>query len=270
MNRGEPLDRDRLSVVAGALLLGLALERFLDVPARTLAVYVLGSPLGVNLSAGTISVLLVAGLAVTGTESLMRRHPLVAGTTALFWIIPGLLGVALASWLSHIVGLGAWTVGLGASAILVPLALAGEYAAVDANKRREPWRLWAQQGLIYLIAALLFTRIYDLGARSLFSSTAVFVVTALLAARLFWPITGQPGSSFLYGGSMGVVLGQMTWVLNYGRLSGWRGGLLLLLLFYVLAGLIGQYLGGRFDRRLIAEYGAIGVIGLVAIVLAAP
>jgi len=44
-----------------------------------------------------------------------------------------------------------------------------------------------------------------------------------------------------------------------------QGGLLLLAFFYVVAGIIQQYLSGRFDRQIILEYGGVGVLALVVI-----
>jgi len=43
--------------------------------------------------------------------------------------------------------------------------------------------------------------------------------------------------------------------------------LLLLALFYVVVGLIQQYLYGRFNRQVVLEYGGVGIIALLVIVL---
>jgi hypothetical protein len=69
---------------------------------------------------------------------------------------------------------------------------------------------------------------------------------------------------------MALVLGQLTWVLNYSRLSSPQGGALLLLAFYTLAGLMQQYLAGRFDRQVVQEYGAVALIGVLLLALIAP
>lgn len=61
--------------------------------------------------------------------------------------------------------------------------------------------------------------------------------------------------------------GQLVWILNYWHLSGLRGGLLLLLFFYLLTGIL---LTGRFNRQLIIEYGSITLIALLGIFLLAP
>ncbi|MCI0398322.1 MAG: hypothetical protein L0332_07525 [Chloroflexi bacterium] len=271
MNSKAEIDRDLLSVVTGALLLSLALARFVDTPVRSLATTVFGSQVGLTLSATTLMLLITAGMAVAGMESLVRTHPLVrqgqAGHTIIFWIAPALLALALAGWLERIEVLGLWTAALLAGAVLIPLALAAEYAAVDPKRRGEGWQPWAHTILIHLIVVGLLALIYDLRARSLLSGPAVFLVTTLLAARLLWPATGRLGASFLYGGVVGLALGEMIWMLNYWRLSTLRGGLLLLLFFYVTAGLLQQYLTGRFGRQVVLEYLGITALSLLVIAL---
>jgi hypothetical protein len=272
MNPNEPIDRDRLSVVTGATVLALALARFLDAPIRPLSTNVFGSPLGVNLSATTLMLLLITGLAVTGVEGLIRSHPLARqgqiGRTFIYWFVPGILALTLAGWLNQVENLGVWTAALLGSSILLPLAFAAEYAAVLPEKRPEPLLQWAHAALIHLVAVLAFALVFEWRARSLLSGTAVVLLATLLAARLFWPQANKPADAFVYGAAVGLILGQFTWVLNYSRLSSLRGGLLLLLAFYVSAGLIQQFMQGRFNRQVVWEYSGVAVIALLVVLLA--
>lgn len=265
------LDRDRLSVLSGALVLGLALGRFIDVPVRSVALDVLGSPLGLNLSAATMMLLLSAGLGATAMESLVRSHPLAIGgqltRTVMYWIMPALLVLGLAGWLMAFDRVGAWTAGIIVSAILVPLALAAEYANVDPADRERPAARWGERALIFLVAFLLFSRIYDLGARALVSGSAVFAVSALLAARYLWFEAGRLREAFLYGATIGLLLSLFAWAVNYWSLSAMQGGLLLLLLFYSLIGLIQQSLTGLFNRRMVVEYSIVLLVGLLIVIL---
>jgi hypothetical protein len=265
------LDRDRLSVLSGALILGLALGRFLETPARAVGLDVLGSPLGINLSETTVLLLITAGLGVTAVESLVRSHPLARrgqlGRSVMHWIMPSLLVLGLAAWLLAFEDVGVWTAGVLVSAILIPPALAVEYANVDPDNRRRPIVRWGERALIYVAAFLLFSRIYDLRARALLSSPAVFALGALLAARYLRFEAGDVRQAFLYGGTAGFLLGLFNWAFNYWGLSAMQGGLLLLLLFYALVGLIQGSLAGRFGRQLLLEYGVVLFVGLIVIVL---
>ena len=265
------LDRDRLSVLSGALVLGLALGRFLEAPIRPLGIDVLGSPLGINLSVTTVLLLVTAGLGATAVESLVRSHPLARQgqlkRTVMYWIMPALLALGLAAWLLAFEEVGLWTAGMLACAILAPLALAIEYANVDPGERDRPVTRWGERALIFMVAFLLYSRIYDLNVRALLSSTAVFGVTTLLAARFLWLEVGSARQAFLYGATAGLLLGLLNWAVNYWSLSAMQGGLLLLVVFYVLAGLIQQSLSGRFSRQVVLEYGIVLLVGLLIVVL---
>ena len=269
----EPFDRDRFGVVSGALLLAMALARLLDVSGRPLEVMALGSPLGITLSETTLMLLIIAGLAVTGVESLVRTHPRARrgelDRSLMFWIVPALLCVGLVAWLNGVEDLGLWTLGLLVATFLVPLALLAEYMAVSPDVRRSGWLIWGQMLLVHLVALLLFTTIYGARLRGLLAGPAVLLATTLLAARLFWIVCSNVRLAFLYGAVAGLVLGQLVWVLNYWRLSSQRGGLLLLLFFYVVVGLLQQFLHGRFGRRVVLEYGGIALLVLAAIFLMA-
>jgi hypothetical protein len=272
MNSREPIDRDRLSVIAGATLLALALARFLDAPIRPFSVNAFGSPLGINLSATTLMLLLITGLAVTGVEGLIRSHPLARqgkiGRTFIHWFVPGVLALALAGWLSRVENLGVWTVALLGSSLLLPVALAAEYAAVLPENRQAALLQWSHSALIHLVAVLAFALVFEWRARSLLSGTAVVLLATLLAVRLFWPQANRPADALVYGAAVGLILGQLTWVLNYWRLSSLRGGLLLLLAFYVTAGLIQQFMLGRFNRQVVWEYSGVAVVALLVVLVA--
>lgn len=269
------IDRDRLSVVTGAMMLALALARLLEAPARPIQVSVLGSPLGFNLSETTVLLLIVGGMAATGVESLVRAHPLVQDETirrtVVFWIVPVLVAVALAAWLSRLQNVGLWTLGMIATAILLPLAFSAEYAAVSPQLRRDTWLQWIYNVLIHLVALILFSAVYDARLRGLVGGPVLFFAGMLLAARLFWALTNNTRQAALYGAVVGLVLSQLLLILNYWPLSGLQGGLLLLLGFYLLAGLLQHYLtSGRLEQRFVLEYGGVATLALLLILVAAP
>lgn len=273
-------DFDLLSVLTGTMVLALALTRFLEIPLRPLLqMTIFGSPLSLNVSALNLMILVVLGLAVTGTAVFLRSHPFWDQAdikhTTMFWIVPGLLSMALLAWLNRLHGGWGWTAVLLGCAILLPLALLVEYGEVDASTQAVNGWSRVQLALIYLTAVILFTVIYDARLRSLVSGTAVLLIGTLLAARLFWLLTPNLHQTFLYAAIVGLALGQMTWVFNYWQLSGLQGGFLLLLVFYGLTGLLQEYLAGQFEdtrngRRILLEYGGILVIGLVLVGTAVP
>ena len=73
-----------------------------------------------------------------------------------------------------------------------------------------------------------------------------------------------------YGGIIGLVLGQVTWALNYWVLPGLTGGLLLLLIFYLLVGIAQQGLQDRLTARVMWEFVVFGLIAVTLIALVGP
>ena len=64
--------------------------------------------------------------------------------------------------------------------------------------------------------------------------------------------------------------GEVTWALNYWVVRELVGGAVLLLLFYVLAGLNEVILRGELTRRLLVEYVGVGVVGFLLILSTGP
>lgn len=262
------IERGRFGTVVGGLLLALALSRLIELPTRPIQVSILGSPLGVNLSGTTLVVLIVAGLAVTGMQSLLSLHPAARREPGapwfMYYLIPVLLGAALVLWLRQIDDLGRWTLALVASAILIPSALVAEYktASLTPPERGGAWLQWGRMVLIHLIALILFVVIYGMGLRRLLGGPAVWLVTVLLGARFFWGLTGELRRSFAYGAAAGLAPAVTLWVINIWQLSSLRGGWLLLLAFYLAVNLFKERLAHRLDRRVALEYAAVGLLGL--------
>lgn len=271
----ERVDRDRIGVVTGGLLLALALARVLDVPTRPYEFTVFGSPLGFDLSETTILFLIIGGMAASGVEGLVRAHPLMKQAprerTVVYWIAPAVLAVALASWLNGLEEMGLWILGIAAAALLIPLALVAEYTAVSPHLRRDTWLQWAYRVLLHLVALILFSAIFDARLRGLVGAPLLFVGATLLAARLFWAQARGLRQIIVYGAVAGLLLSQLLLVLNYWPLSTLQGGLVLLLAFYLLVALLEQALASeRIERQVVLEYGGVALLALVIILIAAP
>lgn len=271
----ERVDRDRIGFVTGALLLALALARLLDVPSRPFELTVFGSPLGVGLSGTTILLLIIAGMAVSGVEGLVRAHPLMIQASrersVVYWIAPAVLAVALASWLNRLEEVELWLLGMVAAALLIPLALVAEYAAVSPHLRRDTWLQWAYRVLLHLVALILFSAIFDARLRGLLGAPLLFLGATLLASRLFWAQARNLRQIGIHGALAGLLLSQLLLVLNYWPVSNLQGGLVLLLAFYLLVALLEQVLAtDRLERKFALEYGGVALLGLLVIFFAVP
>jgi hypothetical protein len=264
---GSPLDRDRLSAVSATLLLALAASRLVDVPLRRYEVNVFGSPLGLSLSATTLLFLLVAGLAAAGMHWLLSNgttQPRPMRTETFFWLLPALTGIGLLAWLASLDELGAWTMAMLATAILIPLALALEHHAAGsvagAASASGRWQLWARPILIYVLALVFPYALYAARLRLLAGGPLLFGFLTLLAARLFWEEEAPVRAALLYGSVVGILVTQFYWLLNYLPLSALRGASLLLLAFYLVAGLLPRLIESGWRPRLAGEYALVGLL----------
>jgi hypothetical protein len=129
----------------------------------------------------------------------------------------------------------------------------------------------------HLTAFLLYSTIYGLKVRALYSATAVGVITALLVYEMLrrdtsWHLAlgrrveGRRSTQVILSVASGLVLGQLTWGLNYwAALTTLVGGACLLLALYATYGIVSAYVDQRLARSTLAEYGSVGALGLLAV-----
>jgi len=266
--------RQRLSVFIGLILLSLVLTQFVELPTRTLAITVFGSPLGVNLDAGWLMAVLLASLVCTGTDALVRTHPRAQEVslryTFVYWILPGLLGLAAARLLSAPVARPVWAAGLAATGALFAIVLTAEYTTVDPVAPVYPQARLFLNVIAYTLAFVLFILIYQTRGRSLITATAMLVISFALALDLLWSAGNKLGQTFLLAAAVGLVLGEASWAMNYWQVSAWSGGMLLMLIFYVMTGIASQHLQGKLSRQVLFEFVVVAVVGMAVLMVFHP
>ncbi len=124
--------------------------------------------------------------------------------------------------------------------------------------------------LAYSSGLLLFLFVYQTRTRSLLSGTLIALIATLLSLEILRTVADRPFTALLYSGIVGLILGQVTWALNYWVLPGITGGLLLLLIFYLLIGFAQQGLQGRLTRRVLIEFGVFAAVALILIAWVGP
>ncbi len=267
----RPLNRDRLSVLIATLLLGNVLFRFIQLPTHVWQLNPLGSPLQVQVTGTWLLVTLMVGLVCTGTNLVMHQHPVLEAhperPVYVFWIVPGLLAGVAAYLLQFAPTWQVWAVGLVAMAVLVGLAIAAEYASVAPESPGYGAARLALNLVAYLLAFALFVLIYQSRVRSLVTATLVSVVGFLVGLDLLSATEATHGRVLLFAAVNAIVIGECTWALNYSGLSAWAGGLLLLVMFYVLVNVSHQHLLGRLARATVIEFVAVGLLVLALILL---
>jgi Protein of unknown function (DUF5656) len=288
--------RDRASVLVWVALMGLVAQRVLALPSRDISATVLGSPITLTITTNTILGALLAGLVASGTEAVVRAHPrnraggrivlqtplqppatgqrdpdqqlaliLTRGNHWVFWALPVALVVVALFLLPVAPSQSYWLLGLILTGIALGLSMAGIYYTIDPFARGYRRARLGMNALTYAVALVLFLVVYRSRARSIVSATEIMLVSGLLALELLRG-SGRPTLMIsLYAGITGLLLGQVTWALNYWRLSSLTGGLVLLVVFYDVVGLAQNALQGRIGRRVLIEYGLI-TVGAMALI----
>jgi hypothetical protein len=241
----------------------------LALPTIVVAGGVLGSPVAITVTTNTVLGLILAGLAASGAEAIVRAHPLShsgeSGPHWLAWGVPvALIGVAV-FLLPVAPSRLYWLVGMTLTGIALGLSLAGIYYTMDPFATGYRRARLGMNALTYGIALVLYLVVYSTRARSIVSATEIMLVSGLLALELLRGSQRPTMSVALYAVIAGLVLGQATWVLNYMRLQSLTGGLVLLLIFYNVVGLSQNAIQGRIGRRVAIEYGLITIAALALI-----
>ena len=145
--------------------------------------------------------------------------------------------------------------------------MTAEYHTIDPQDPRFGASQVFLSIMIYALALALFVIVYGAKSRSLLSATTLLVASGLLALERL-RVTGRDFlTTGIYALVTGLIIGESVWALNYSRVPGLIGGLLLLLTFHVMTGLAQQYLMGRLRRRVIIEYGLVTLVGLVLVLV---
>jgi hypothetical protein len=266
---------DRASVVVGGILVGIVLLLVLDVPPRVFQFTPLGTPLTLQITGSWAVSTLLVGLACAGTEAIVRTHPSVRGGlirhTFPSWILPSLTTMAIAAYLPRSPDLPSWLFGLVIGGSLLAWSIFMNYRVLGGGEQRIPRT--ALRLSAYPLALVLFTAIYRTRLRSLVTATAVTLVAFLLALSILLdrePPERPMGRMFLYCAIIGLMLGETIWALNYWQANALTVGVLLMLLFYVLTGIVREHIRGSATRQVLFEFLIVAALGIWIVVRLGP
>lgn len=260
-----------MGVITGALLLALALSRFLQMPARPLNLARLGMDATLPVSSGLLIGCIIVGMAVSGVMSLVYSHPRARqepiDASYMYTIVPALWSLALALALPQVENPVLWGIALLGGGLVFALLLFLEYGAVARSQTRSFAWQWTFMVCVHLTAVTILVVVHAQHLGGLATGLLAGLTMFLLATRYFWSNAGNPADALIYGSMTAILMGQMAWALNAWPLSSLRAGLLLFVLFYVLVGLIQQQRLRQFSARIGLEYGGVALVAVLLILL---
>ncbi len=258
---------DRLGITVSLVVTGLLLAILAPLPSYEVPLLVLGSDLTLRFSGTVQLAILIVGLVWTGVDAIMRTHPLIHGRSLpyrfTFLVLPTVLAMAGLAVLTNLPWWGYQIVVILGTGAALTVAIVCEYRTIDPqDPRHRPARLLLN-AVVYFAALVALAAIYASRARSVLSATGVLGTTAILALELLRVEGNQTVRTWLYAGITGILMAELTWALNYCAIDARVGGAALLLAFYAITGLAQQHLWGRLTRRVVLEFGVVGLAGLL-------
>lgn len=263
------LSPDRLSVFIGVIVLTPVLIRFVNISPRTISFDLLGSPVSFEMTSTWLTVTMLTTLSCMGTNAVVRSHPRMSQPnpprTFTFWILPGLTGLNAALLLEQAPTWPLWWAGLMLTGSAIALVVAAEFSTVD------PYLLgYARARLIlnviaYALAFSSFSSIYGTRGRSVITAPAISAIGLVLAFELLNTTEVRMRQALLYASFTGLILGESAWALNYWRLSALAGGMIVLLIFYTVVGIVQQLLLNRLTRRMLLEFAVVSLLAFALI-----
>ena len=259
----------RTSTLVGLLLLGLALSCLIRLPTNIVSFAAFGSPTTLYISTPWIMGGMLLLLTITGVYSLVHSQeekspPLYS---LAFAGLPSVVILVALFFLRLLADRLFFVLGLASAGLLLALILVGQYHTM--GERNSLWARWGLNVVVYGVAVLSYALIYGLRTRSLLSATGVSLVSGALALELLRG-EGRGRRAWLYALVVGLIMGELVWVLNYWGITALAGGSLLLLALYLFTGLARQYLEGVIGKRLVVEFVLIAALGVAFLIISFP
>ena len=267
-------ERGKLSVLLAVTLSSVTLFRFVELPTLNWgALQIFGSPLGFNVGGDVLLTLLVVGLVSTGTLAILQDHPhRESGERPLFFslITPSIGALLISIFLIQAATWPLWLAVLLLGGATIGILVHVSYQAVSPRSPAYPGARTLLNVVDYLMGFVLFSLSLGQEGRGLIIAPLVMLLSGLLALELL-SATGAPTKLvLLYSATIGVLEGELAWVLGYWPISTWTAATVLTLGLYIWGGIGYQHLLGRLTRSIVVEFSAIGLLMLVLVLAIRP
>ena len=252
-------DFEQLSILVATVLLAYATARFVDLPPRIWPLQFLGVLLPIPINANTVIVIILAALAATGTDWLLRSHPrLGAENTRSHWLLPAMTALVIAVPLNSLPIGFLWWAGFFSGGLLLVLTLIAEYITVDSEDERF---LPAAAGLTALSYALFLILAISLGSikpRLYIVLPPIGLAAALVSLRAIhlrlnewqWP----------QALAVGLMASQLAAPLHYLPIAPIAYGLILLGPVYAVTSFTINHSQGQSVRQATIEPSIVGIL----------
>ena len=253
--------QDKVTMVVTLIGLASLASGTLTWPTHDVALGGLSLTLSGNMLLGLITV----GLAWAGADAIVRSHPRVRfgklRRPFLHCVLP--TAVTAAAWvlLARLPDLKSLVLGTAITGGALAVLISAEYHVADAAAAGlgVPEVL---QFVTYPVAALLFGTAYP-ASPDANVARVVTLASAFLALRLLGEDDLPLGRILSASAGVGLLLGAISWLVHPRTASAVTYSLTLVVFFYMLAGLVRQFLRGKLRREVFLEYTLVTLVALV-------
>ena len=261
---------DKLSILTSVVALGYVVSRFLETPSHLVKLMFFGSPLHFWIDGQAIMILLVEASVISGTDMMIRSHAVYKGNQRdirpfYHCVVPMLavvmIGILLNSWTIGSV----WLVGLVCSMTFLTLVLITEYRSIDL-----PVLHTIRIGLLALYYPVILTWLFwlaNLQVRAAISAIAAMLISGLLCFRFLYGYGLSDARAGWNGFTIGLIIGELAWVLSYLALPPIVVAILLMLVLHISIGII-RNISEMINRvHSIVEYSIVTIIIISAVIM---
>lgn len=256
----------QISIIVGLVLIVVLLSFLVALPSRDVILPIINWQI-VFSGPWFLGIVLAAAIYL-GIDALVHSYPPTyhAGLryTLSYWPLPGLLMLAAVPTLHSLQSPLLWIGGTALLAFLLAAILIAQYHALFPGTRLYRVSRWLLALLSYLLAFALLHSIRTSGAPVLLRVMAVGAVSSALALEVLRQ-KSEIRRTWGHALIVGLLVSQMAWVFTYWPLRNLMASFALFWPFYLLTGVLHQYLGGQLTRGVVAEYLLLGLFGFAAL-----
>lgn len=227
--------------------------------------------LGYLLSGQPLVLIAAVVLAGVGVDGLLRTNPDATlrnlGDTGLYLSIPVMFTLGAGVFFRYTLS-GLWQVPAAlVSGVILASVIHAEYRSVEAGAERYVSLRLILNLAAYLAAFALYTALYNQRLPLPAASVLVGLVSLLIGVDILREAEIAVRVLFIYAATLGFVMVEARWALNFLSLTGWLGGVFILVVFYVASQVMQSYLLRRLDRRVALEFAVVATVGAALVVV---
>lgn len=217
-----------------------------------------------------VMLVLTLGMVASGTHYLALAHPgyrfyLRRPPTFTYWVAP--LALALGGALFTRLFLGGWytLIGMAGTGAGVAVLVYCQHLLAHPDAPAPAFARVVTSLSVYLAAFLLFVSLQGVDLPVAARMTVLGAVSGLLSLVILGERSNRFDRAFLYAALIALLVVELSWALLLLPLGRVTTGLLLLMAFYFISGLVHSHLLNRLNKSVALEFASVTLVALAVL-----